>query len=308
MNIPPRLYRGYDGVADIRRTSPEQNYQFWFDKPTIRKTLRQASIDAAKAFGKKYADKEIVILYSGGLDSEWVCESFFTAGVKFTPLVINYNGENEHDLVWARKYLQQRNLKALEWNFDLRGWYGSEEQFEIAKAGQVAELAYTGQFKAIIEHNTSDRIFLNGYDEPVIAADDSHGARQWMLTYNERHYSIHKLTSYYNIPTQPGGWVDANVFTGYVCSPMWQWLVANLEHSQIWNSEIMKTKIYQRAFPTLIPRPKYTGFESMLDVVIPATQTWKKRCREVYGTEWLQDWSRPIKDVWKELGVWGEMT
>lgn len=304
---PPRLYRGYNGDPDSRRKSPDQNYEFWFDKPTSMMSLRAASIKAAQDFGQAYSDKEIVVMYSGGLDSEWVCESFYLAGVKFTPLIVNYEGANEHDLVWARKYLEQRKITPIEWRFDLRGWYGSAEQFEIAEAAQMAELAYTGQFKAILEHHNGNRVFLNGYDEPVISANDSSGSREWLLTYNERHYAIHKLMAFYGIPTQLGGWLDANVFSAYVRSPMWQWLVGNLEYAQVWNSEIMKIKIYQRAFPSLLARPKYTGFESMLDVVVPATQAWKKRCREQHGTEWLQDWTRPIKDVWKELEVWGEM-
>lgn len=304
---PPRLYRGYDGVPDSRRMTPEQKYEFWFDPPTEYLSLRDASIKAAKDFGEAYADKEIMVMYSGGLDSEWVCESFYLAGVPFTPLIVNYDGANEHDLYWARRYLEARKITPLEWKFDLKGWYGSAEQFEIAEASQMAELAYTGQFKAILEHHNSNRVFLNGYDEPVISADDSGADREWLLTYNERHYAIHKLMKHYDIPTQLGGWVDANVFSGYVRSPMWQWLVANLEYRQVWNSEIMKIKIYQRAFPNLELRPKYTGFESMLETVVPATQAWKKSCMERHGTMWLQDWTRPIKDVWKELDVWGRM-
>lgn len=304
----PRLYRGYDGVPDIMRTSADQKYQFWFDKPTKMVGLRRASIEAAKEFGERWANKEIVIMYSGGLDSEWVCESFVLAGVPFTPLIVNYNGDNEHDLYYARRYLERRKItNAIEWKFDLRSWYGSEEQFEIARNAQMAELAYSGQFKAILEHNNGHRVFLNGYDEPVISADDSTGTREWMLTYNERHYSIHKLMSYYNIPTEIGGWIDANVFSAYTRTPMWQWLVANLQNPQIWNSEMMKNRIYPLAFEFLEPRIKYTGFEKMLDVVVPATQRWRKVCIEKYGTQWLEDWSCNIKDVWKELGVYGKM-
>ena len=297
-----RLYRGYSGVPDVPRTNNEQNYEFWFDRPKDILGLRPASIRAAKEFGTRYAGKEIVILYSGGMDSEWLCESFWLAKVPFRPLIVNYNNDNAHDLYWARRYLQRRGIQnAIEWNFDLRKWYGSQEQFEIAERCQMSELAYSGQFRAMLEFQHPDRIFLNGYDEPVITADDSAEERVWNLTYNERHYAIHKFMAAYGFNTQPGGWVDANVFAAYTHCPMWQLLVANMVQPQVWNSEMIKYRIYSNAFPFMEGRTKYTGFETMLDVIVPATKKWREYTDEKYGTRWLQDWSRPIKDVWREL-------
>jgi hypothetical protein len=307
-NIDPtqyqRLYRGYDGTPDVRRTNPQQNYEFWFDRPRDILSLREASIRAALEFAARYPNKEIMILYSGGLDSEWLCETFWLAKVPFTPLIVRYgdSAENEHDLAWARRWLERRGVtNAIEWNFDLRKWYGSAEQWEIAERSQLSEMAYSGQFRAMLEFQHPDRVFLNGYDEPVITADDSSGAREWNLTYNERHYAIHKFMAAYGFDTQIGGWVDANVFAAYVHCPMWQMLVANLVQPQTWNSELVKAKIYCTAFPFLEARPKYTGFESMLDVIVPETKRWRKHIEAQYGTKWLQDWSRPIKHVWNEM-------
>jgi hypothetical protein len=298
-----RLYRGYDKKPDTLRENPTQNYQFWFEKPRPILSLRDASIRAAKEFHARYPNKEIIILYSGGLDSEWLCEAFFLAGVPFRPLVVRYGNENNHDYYWANRYVTRRGLKSqlIEWQFDLRKWYGSKEQWEIAESCQMSELAYAGQFKAMLEFQSADRVFLNGYDEPVITADDASGTREWNLTYNERHYAIHKFMAAHNFTTPPGGWIDADVFAAYTFCPMWQMLVANLIRPTIWNSELAKAQIYTTAFPFMEPRTKYTGFESMLEIVVPETKRWRAYTMEKYGTTWLQDWSRPIKSVWAEL-------
>lgn len=301
MNIP-RLYRGYDGVADIVRTSKDQNYQFWFDKPTSRGGLRYESIKASKDF-RDSTNKEIVVLYSGGFDSEWVLESFYLAGIEVRPLILTYAGQNEHDMYWARRYLERRGLmnKALWYDIDLVKWYGSSEQKEIAWNAQTPELAYAGQFKAILDTNDGNRVFLNGYDEPVITGDDSTGVREWNLGYNERHYAVHKLFKHYNIPNPPGGWCNANVFAAYATCSTWTMLVSNLMSRGYWNSELLKVNIYRDAFPFLEARPKYTGFENILNLVVRHQKDWQQEIYEKTGQKWLQDWSKPIKQIWKEL-------
>lgn len=297
----PRIYRGYDGVADIHRTTKEQSYQFWFDKPERVGSLRAESIQACKDF-RAATDKEIVVLYSGGLDSEWLLEAFFLARIPVTPLVIRYNGANDHDLYWAKRYLERRGYKNTMWyDLDLVNWYGSAEQKEIAWNAQTPELAYAGQFKSILELNNGSRVFLNGYDEPVITGDDSTGTREWFLGYNERHYAIHKLFNHYNVPHPAGGWLNSNVFAAYTTCPTWQLLVSNLASRSLWNSELCKINIYRDAFPFLEERPKYTGFETILDVVVKHQKAWQAETLEKTGQKWLQDWTKPIKEVWKEF-------
>jgi hypothetical protein len=297
----PRIYRGYDGVTDINRTSKDQTYQFWFDKPTRLGTLRQESIQACKDF-RESTDKEIVVLYSGGLDSEWLLEAFWLAKIPVTPLVIRYHGANDHDIYWAQRYLDRRQYQNVMWHdLDLVNWYGSAEQKEIAWNAQTPELAYAGQFKAILELNTGNRVFLNGYDEPVITGDDSTGKREWNLSYNERHYAVHKLFKHYGVPHPGGGWLNSNVFASYVTCPTWQMLVSNLSSRSLWNSELAKVNIYRDAFPFLESRPKYTGYETILDLVVHHQKAWQAEVFEKTGQKWLQDWSRPIKDVWRDL-------
>ena len=296
-----RIFKGYDGVADIPRTNNEQRYQVWFEKPTrLPMSLRQESLAAAKDLAATYPDKELMVLFSGGLDSEWICESLWTAGVKFTPTVMN-NGANDHDLYWARRWCAKRGVTPYEHFFDLKSWYGSSEQFEIAANCQTTELAYTGQLKTMLDLNSPDRVFIHCYDEPGLVADDSGPERVWNLYYSERHYSVTKFLTHYGINSKPNGWIDTNLTNAFIRTPTMQMLVANLWRPQIWSSEMLKVKYYQGAVPSLEARHKYTGFENMLDVVVPINQQWKITCQERYGTIWMDDFSRPIKDVWREL-------
>lgn len=299
------VYVGYDNVPYARREDKAQTFQIWYDKPEVIGSLREQSINAAKAV-RELTDKEIVVLYSGGMDSEWVIESFVSAGIEVTPLIIEYaGGLNSHDINWAKRYLSRRNItNVIHEVLDLREWYASSQIKEIAYQTQTIELAYTTQFQSLIRNNNGSRFFITGYDEPGMAADDSGAERQWKLFYNERHYSVVKLFAEYGIPGAPNwGRFDSKLFASYVCQPQWQMLAANMYSPQIWNSELVKVPMFQAAFPFMEARPKYTGFETALDAVVDGSRAWHAELNERLGYKWDQEWSRNIKDVWADLGM-----
>ncbi len=299
------VWVGYDGVANALRTHKDQKFQMWFDRPERIIGLREASIRAARRV-RESTDKEIVVLYSGGMDSEWVLESFMLAKIEVTPLVIEYaDGVNAHDVSWARRYIERRGIKnAIFEPLVLRDWYGSQAQFEIAELAQTTELAYTTQFQAMARLNDGNRFFITGYDEPGMAADDSGTERQWNLFYNERHYSVVKLFERLGIPGIANwGRFSSELFAAYVCQPQWQLLGANMYQPQVWNSEMVKVPMFQSWFPFMEARPKYTGFEAALDYVVEGSRNWQNHVVERLGYQWNQEWSENIRSIWAKLGM-----
>lgn len=300
------VYAGYDGVFAAKRVRAEQQYSLWFDKPGELASLYRASRRAAADLRRQVDGAEIVVLYSGGMDSEWVIESMIAANVKCRPLIVVYkDGLNAHDIGWAKRYLERRGIQdALWWELDLRAWYGSHEQREIAWNTQTIELAYTGHFKAMLANRARGRIFVTGYEEPLIVADDSGPQRQWRLSCHERHYSVIKFFDHYEVVGVPC-WArfSAELFAAYTTNPLNQLLVANLVSPQIWNSELKKTQLYASAFPMMGRRPKFTGFEKALDFVVAGAKDWQKEIVERQGWKWDGSWSRDICEVWAEMGM-----
>lgn len=298
------VWVGYDGVANALRTHKDQLFQMWFNKPEQIIGLREASIRAAQAV-RAATDKKIVVLYSGGMDSEWILESFVLAKIPVTPLVIVYDDDlNGHDVGWARRYIERRGLTPIYEQLNLRDWYGSKAQLEIAELSQTTELAYTTQFQAMARLNDGNRFFITGYDEPGMAADDSGAERRWNLFYNERHYSVVKLFQRLGIPGIANwGRFSSELFAAYVCQPQWMLMAANMFQPQVWNSEMMKVPMFQSWFPFMEARPKYTGFEGALDYVVEEARRWQNHLVETKGYQWNQEWSEDIRSVWAKLGV-----
>ena len=244
------------------------------------------------------------------MDSEWVIESFLVAGIEVTPLLVVYeDGMNAHDMEWAERYIQRRKIKkVIRERLDLRHWYGSKAQHEIAWLSQTTELAYTTQYQAIQKLNDGTRFFITGYDEPGINAIDSVGddgrpVRDWKLFYNERHYSVVKLFEQLDVPGIPnwGRW-DSELLAAFICQPQYQMIVNNMFGPMVWNAELIKVPMYRRAFPFMESRPKFTGFETALDIVVDGARQWQDSVVERLGYKWNQEWSIPMHEAWDKLG------
>lgn len=305
LEINSGVYLGYDGVADAFRTSQDQKYDLMIAKPSRWGTLAQESLESARRI-RDSTDKEIVVLYSGGLDSEWVLESFRLARIPVTALCVVYkNGLNSHDMWWARRYLARvPSVKQEFYELDLLEWYKSQEQKDLAFTVQTPELAYTAQFKAILDKKNSDRVFITSYDEPLLVANDSGDTRKWELTYSERHYSVVKLFNYFNIDGC-SNWSrqSAKLFASFITQPQWNMLAANMYAPLTWNSEMVKIPMFQYSFPYLEARPKFTGFEQSLDFIVDIGNEWRKHLLEEHGVTWMQDYTAPIEEVCERIGV-----
>ena len=75
----------------------------------------------SKAFAQKYSNFQFVISLSGGIDSEVTAETFYQLGIPFRALIQRlFKGANDHDIIFAVKYCQQRNIpfKIVNLSFD----------------------------------------------------------------------------------------------------------------------------------------------------------------------------------------------
>lgn len=296
------LISGYDNLENSQRVNKDQKFHIWWNAPKQLESLVDASVRAARE-ARAATNKEIIVLYSGGVDSEWVLESFRRANIQVTPLVVVYEDDlNAHDLFWARRYLDRHNYNAIWHRVNLRQWYDSPDILEMAAKVQTPELAYTAQFKSILDHHNGSRVFVTGYDEPQIVADDSDGKRKWTLTYMERHYSVCKFFIQYQVPGISWGGFSPELFASYVFHPQWQMLMANMYNPLVWNSESVKPQMMNYSFQ-LEQRPKFTGFEEALDIVVNKSQEWQAQCMRDLGFNWTSSWEQDLRDTWRSLGV-----
>ena len=86
---------------------------------------------------------EIQLLYSGGLDSEYVARVLLHLGIKFTPVIIQLKNVkentiyNDHDTIHAFKFCDAHNLKPKIYELDFDEFVMSGQHWEIAKSTTI---------------------------------------------------------------------------------------------------------------------------------------------------------------------------
>ncbi len=101
-----------DGSCGLK--PPSDSFQSWVFNPAISSirtlSFEDAVYDALEKIAHK--NKQLVVMYSGGLDSEIILYAAQKIGVKIIPAIIRFDGGlNDHDLFYVNNYLNKFSVK-----------------------------------------------------------------------------------------------------------------------------------------------------------------------------------------------------
>lgn len=291
---------GYNDVPWTFSTSTEDVFMHKCD-PTTRpvQSFRLEAIQAAKEIRAAFPGKTLYAMYSGGVDSEAMLEAFRLADVRVTVVLLEFtDGSNQHDLVWARKYLNRvrfsGDVKVIP--FDIKSWIRSNECLDMARDMQTLELILTHLFKVASDH-LRDGIVMTGHEEPSLWIEPGIG---WVWNKHEVHYGMHKYFIKEGLSGIPSffQW-STELLAAFIFNKNYTPAYYGLLNKKIWSAEQLKYGFYGDQFG-LEARTKYTGFEHMLSDIIRANDAWAasapaKWDREINSE--LQAWSREVNYV-----------
>jgi hypothetical protein len=165
------------------------------DPPTRKvKTYFQETLTAVEYV---YANKtgKFQVLYSGGLDSQYVCEVLLHLGMDFEPVIIelkNNAGEvlNSHDIQYAYEFCDAKNISPVIYDLNFQNFVDSGKNVEIAESVSCCSFALPATMHVASQ---LDGFSLLGNDPPYIRYEKDKNI--WVL--EELEY-IHSLLRYYN--------------------------------------------------------------------------------------------------------------
>jgi hypothetical protein len=214
-------------------------------------TYYAESIRAANLIAEA-SSKQIVLMFSGGIDSEFMLNVFKVANCDFKVAIISYGKWNKHDAKYAFEYCKTHGIKPDVIEIDLEKFITSGLIYDIAEKGNCSAYQMTSVMYAI-EQIDGSVVMANC--EPQINLIN----KKWMWDEPERTNSYRHWYSYVGLEGTP----DFPRYTpeqtvSFLEDPLVKQLVNNeLGYN---GSKSIKHSLYNQHF-NIAERPKFTGWE-----------------------------------------------
>lgn len=197
----------------------------------------------------------IVLLYSGGLDSEFMLNIFKKAGIPFKTAIITYKDYNDHDTKFAFEYCQAKDITPIVVDVDMDKFISTGKIYDIANSVQCCAYQMPSVMYGISKLDGTV-VMANG--EPYLKNYDG----EWVYQETERVNSYMKWYKKEGIDGTP----DFLRFTpettlSFLLEDRVKELVQN-KHPGKLSTRTSKHFIYSKNY-NFLPRPKYTGWEKL---------------------------------------------
>ena len=212
------------------------------------------SIRAAQIISKE-ANEPIMLLFSGGIDSEFMIRIFTEAAVEFKVGIIDYNGWNTHDTKYAYDYCKQHGIDPITVSVDIENLIASGEFENIATNAKCCAHQMIPVMKGLTLFNGTI-IMANG--EPYFK--NYEGNWQW-----EETEKVNAYNNFYNIYDIDGTPDFLRYTPEMVLAFANNSLVKDLVNNKLpgkLSTRTSKNKIYSDGF-NFVTREKYTGWEKI---------------------------------------------
>lgn len=241
----------YNNYITITGNGPDWKVHL---KPCTQKAenFYEESIRAAKIIEEE-STKQLTLMFSGGIDGEFMLNIFKQAKVDFDVAIISYGKWNTHDAKYAFDYCNKHSINPKIIEVDLENMINSGLMYEIAEKAKCCAPQMIGVMHGISQIEGAV-IMANG--EPQV---DKMPNGEWVWAETERINSYMNWYSYNNIEGTP----DFLRYTpeqtvSFLEEPLIQRLVNN-KLSEI-KSVGLKHDLYNQYF-NQVKRNKYTGWE-----------------------------------------------
>lgn len=238
-------------------------YEFNIITDPFPKVYDNYHVESLKAAEEIYDNKqgELHLMYSGGVDSEYMMNVFLELGVKFTPVIIRLSNDyNLHDLINAFAFCESKNITPKIIDLDFEHFVKSGKLFDVAVSMKNCKFQRCALAHTIL---SLDGTVLCGEGEPYIRQIPD--TSDWGVTIFEHDYAWVK--HYHN-----HGIIGTPHFNRYTPEMM----VSFLEDQRILDlannlvpgkegSDSSKWIIYNRhSGYNIRERAKYTGYEVII--------------------------------------------
>jgi hypothetical protein len=210
-----------------------------------------------KEFGK-----ELIVMFSGGTDSEIVLRAFKHIGVNPRATFIKFkNDYNLQDYVIATKITKELDIDLEVIEFDVKDFYKSGQAFEFASEIQCRQIAYLTVYHHIrklqLPAIMGGEMMLRRHTSPI--------GGQWYYCFRENEdASAMRFSLKYNIPLVNEWFSYTPEMMGYYLeNPKIQRLITE-RYNYKTSSVSSKNEILKELMPDILDKVKTHGYEKLM--------------------------------------------
>ena len=252
-------------------------------------------VESCRAAGEIYDLKQgkLHLMYSGGVDSEFMLSVFLHMKMDFVPVIVQLNPNyNTHDTDYAFDFCVSRGLvpKIIDINYD-----------RFVRSGKMLDISL--DMKCCVPHYSTtmygvsqlDGTVLMGDGEPCISLIDG----RWQLSIFEFDYAPPNYFYKHGIDGTPHfNRYTQQMMASFLSDQHMRDLVAGKLPGKL-DSNSSKWIVYNNQSGLgLVERKKYNGLEIIETQDIFQHEDFKTL--ELKRKEWLGIWTKDYKDVWKQ--------
>lgn len=221
--------------------------------------------ETVKTLEYVYANKDgkMYVLYSGGMDSEYVCEVLLHLKMDFTPVIVDIK-YNQHDTTRALDFCLKKNIKPIIIDIDYDKFVESGEIIEIANNMRCCSHRMPATMKAMLE---LDGFILLGNDPPYMRKNNG----VWQLEEEEVIHSILNFYKHYNIRGCPFVLsYTPEMMLSFLSDPTMRDLASGRKYTGRLGTNSTKVNVFNNNGGVfhIENRTKYTGYERVDESVL----------------------------------------
>lgn len=206
--------------------------------------------------------KDLVVMFSGGTDSEIVLRAFRHIGLKPRAVFVRFTGDyNAHDLKIAYDIAKDIGIDIDVVDFDVKEFYRSGQAAEFAEEIQCRQMAYLSVYHHIRKMGLPA---VMGGEMMLRRHADKTGSKWYYCFRENEDASAMRFSMKYNIPLVNEWFSYTPEMIGhYLYDPGIQTLVTTPSNYKM-SSVSSKNDILQKLMPSVIDKVKTHGYEQLL--------------------------------------------
>lgn len=285
---------GYDGQWFATPTNKHQSWQVSVGRCT--QTPLRFDLEcrrAARLLCENTPELVPNLAFSGGIDSEVMLRSFMAESLPFNITIFKFaNNLNLHDISFAISFCEEHNLDYKIQHMDVEAFWKSDQFHSLANEVKcvspqlLAHLNYFGKADELLVLGQGEGCVVNPVAYEETREQFKHSTSRWFTIETEKNIAMYRYFIQRGKKAIPAffRYTPELMYAFYADPTVLEMTADKLPGHD--STQTIKFEIYKKYFPDLRPRPKFSGFEKIIDQDQPLrqllTQRLSKYTRQVF--------------------------